>query len=896
MRSTWIAAMSLAAVAPASAQICGSSYVPSQSTGLTPFSANRLVFPTGVPFNALEPASAGNPLGYPPAANNHWPVGVTVGDIDNDGDIDMLFQIEQRLLLAVTFTRSSCGLPIAAVPMWAIFEPQGRVNKRLWGSDKAAIFDIDGDGLNEVAWVGRRNNDDFVVQVIDDNPTLTPDAAFGGIGRPNVAATWSINANDSGWAGRIGIGQMLLVSVCRHGSASQYDLIVTSSESAEPHILRFTPGASSLSLLYSHPWAGANTHYPHVFDIDNDGYDEILANGVLDPSPGAANWRLCSYYYSPDSWTCPANSGPHDHADDILPIGLIDGDQVQDLLIVDDYFTKIASGAASGTVVPMLFGTGISVNFPMLLRHNTLAPVIHGQGALIGKFLAGADTFNVDGPQILMTPKGAPIYNGSGPGWGSYVANKNLDTLALGVTNPAANGFLVAPTGWRPHTMDWDGDRTTDEVFNPFGDINAIFRLEAAPAGSQHPYRWRRDVEVALWAHPESFNMFASLACDMFGDPREEALCISPRSIVFLHNPAPEPFPGRFKSPWNDVEYRRRHNSIVRRNVNYQALPTLQRVEIRPATLAVAPGGAQPLTAIGVYSDGSTEDVTAFASWTSGNTTAATVSSGGVLNGVTSGVANVRATVAGVASNSPCVAVVTTSSTPRIVYAGWANTHLVAGQPSTLTVEAAIADLQDDVLAVALTAGSATLSLAFVDNGTNGDRVANDNIWTLQMPNTNLPTPSDAYFEVIAIDLPLNFSARWPYVQVAGGSATPIPGVPLFPFVSESFGQPIVRIAGMGVLDSNLTGGGGTLTLCARVDDPRLQTIFVFHAGADTANNLNDSGLSGDQIAGDGLWTRTLTLPSGFLPGGESLFEMVGFSALPGGGPVSDAHPRLRVH
>jgi hypothetical protein len=120
--------------------------------------------------------------------------------------------------------------------------------------------------------------------------------------------------------------------------------------------------------------------------------------------------------------------------------------------------------------------------------------------------------------------------------------------------------------------------------------------------------------------------------------------------------------------------------------------------------------------------------------------------------------------------------------------------------------------------------------------------------------------------------------------------------VPLFPFVSESFGQPIVRIAGMGVLDSNLTGGGGTLTLCARVDDPRLQTIFVFHAGADTANNLNDSGLSGDQIAGDGLWTRTLTLPSGFLPGGESLFEMVGFSALPGGGPVSDAHPRLRVH
>ena len=55
-------------------------------------------------------------------------------------------------------------------------------------------------------------------------------------------------------------------------------------------------------------------------------------------------------------------------------------------------------------------------------------------------------------------------------------------------------------------------------------------------------------------------------------------------------------------------------------------------------------GDTQPLTATGLYSDGSSKDLTASVTWSSSNTAAATVSPSGLVTGVATGAATITAT------------------------------------------------------------------------------------------------------------------------------------------------------------------------------------------------------------------------------------------------------------
>jgi hypothetical protein len=879
----------------AAAQTCPGNYTPQVSTGT--LRANRLVYPFAAPFRSLLPQTA-HPDGYPVASTGNWPVSVAIGDIDNDGELDLLYQIEQRLLLAVGFTRNSCGVPISAHAIWAIFDPLGDVNKVGWGRDRPVIWDIDGDGLNEVAWVAHvqtAGSYDLALQVIDDNTTLTPDPSFYNVPRPSIAASWLFSTQAPGWGGRIrnpGSPDSILLTPGRfRAGTSVYDLLVASTQDEEPRIVVFNPAAGTLTTQFALPWQGQGTHDPHVFDLNGDGTEEILTNGVVDPN--GPSWRLCSYYAGPAAWTCSTGWHNYDHADSLQPIADLNLDGVLDVVMVDDGYTKVGSGAPLGLQYTLNGFPMFVPSWGNLLRHNTSAPAQHGQTVAIGRWVAGTDVFGYSGPQALFTPKGAPYSNGSGQTWGSYMANRNLDSLASAIVTSPWNGNQIGPVGWNPHAIDWDGDRSQDEVFSPFGDVNGVFRL--ATATGTFPYAWQLVHEAKLWGRTYGSNMFVNAACDFFGDSREEWLAFGPEDVIFIDNPAAYPNAGKHPSPWRSLEYRRRYSGPITRYVDFQALPTLVKVEVQPAALGMSQGDTTQLTAIGYYSDGSTEDVTAYTTWTSGATGVASFS-GNTVTALADGIAAVRATVAGIASNSPALIRVSGSTAPKVLYAGWADTFLVANTASTLKVEAAVADSQGDVIGLALLAGSSTISFGFVDDGSNGDRVANDGVWTLNMP-VNLPSTGDSYFEVVAVDAQLNFSERWPYLKVPGANpVTPVPGAPLFPFASEAFGTPLVRIDGVGVLEQSLSGGGGTVTFGARISDPRLQAINLYWSSVDLGVGFNDSGVSGDQLAGDGLWTRVLSVPSGSFAPGEHCFDFAGLSTLPGGGPVSDAHPRLRVH
>jgi hypothetical protein len=87
-----------------------------------------------------------------------------------------------------------------------------------------------------------------------------------------------------------------------------------------------------------------------------------------------------------------------------------------------------------------------------------------------------------------------------------------------------------------------------------------------------------------------------------------------------------------------------------------QAAPTLTALAVAPATLALSVGGAKKSTATATYSDASTSDVTAMATWTSSAPAKATVEYG-YVTGVAAGASNVTATYGGITSSASAVTV-----------------------------------------------------------------------------------------------------------------------------------------------------------------------------------------------------------------------------------------------
>jgi Flp pilus assembly secretin CpaC len=105
---------------------------------------------------------------------------------------------------------------------------------------------------------------------------------------------------------------------------------------------------------------------------------------------------------------------------------------------------------------------------------------------------------------------------------------------------------------------------------------------------------------------------------------------------------------------------------------------TLQSISISPATTSIARNSTQPLAATGTFSDGTTQDVTTSATWTSTNTSVASVGTGsGLVRGVNAGSAQITATLGGATSGA--VNVTVTSATLKSIAVTPSNLAIAAG-------------------------------------------------------------------------------------------------------------------------------------------------------------------------------------------------------------------------
>lgn len=80
--------------------------------------------------------------------------------------------------------------------------------------------------------------------------------------------------------------------------------------------------------------------------------------------------------------------------------------------------------------------------------------------------------------------------------------------------------------------------------------------------------------------------------------------------------------------------------------------PSLVSIALTPSNSSVAVGTAQQFTATGAYSDSSTRDLTASATWTTSNEAVATMNSAGLASAVSAGAATITATSGGISGST----------------------------------------------------------------------------------------------------------------------------------------------------------------------------------------------------------------------------------------------------
>lgn len=858
---------------------------------------HTLQYPNQLPYTALQAFHPTlNPFGYPqnPTSGN-WPVSLRVGDIDNDGRNDYLLCMEQRLLLALGLTLDAQGNPVSTYVIWARFARNGTINKSQWGVDRATIGDFDGDGLNEVAAVvdppgagPAACGTSMRLQILGGTPT--PDPNFGNVPRPQVLGEVNLDTLLPGFSNFLipactgtggGPGQVFVGTFNFEGDAKARDILVAESQRGVLAIARWHGPLNGFTTQYAQGYQGPWTHLPYGVDVDGDGRDELLGEGVRNFAAGCY-WDIAS---SSDFSSCYGSGS--NHADMLVPWDR-DNDGVDEILATHDCYDLVFEPSSD------------YCNLTISSLPTPLPPAPHGQDVTVMRLVDGPDSFGYDGDCYVATPKGPPIYNGGGSGnqWGSFTRNGNGDVLNLNI-NTVSPQVLNGPNGWGPANMDWDGFRDVDEVYTKLANRHSIWSLEPDLGPSPpYPYRW---VEMGGFDDLVA-GQSANAAADVIHDYREEILAAG-RFGVQVAGIQALVYPYQHLSPFEDEAYRRRHSG-GNWSVDYRSLFELDRLRVSPLTLVTSPGTQTSFTVEGVYvneaGEEKTRDLTLDAVFQISDLNVGTFS-GNVLSAGSDGLAVVNVYVGGYRQEDVPMVLVGTSGPkpPIILHAGYADTYLSqAAGPQPLTVEVRVADYQNDVTGIVVnTAGQPPFAppQAANDSGLAGDRRAGDGIWTLRMPSVTVTTPHDDYVEAVASDALSNTSLRWPYLQV--GTATNVfAGLAANPFESElvTAVPPPLRLLGTGLYPAEFPSGvTGQVTVFVHCRDPRVKTIPGYAQGVSVMPGINDLGQGADAYAGDGLWTGVWTIGTPLSAGRHTL------DLLPRNVPealVGDVYPRLRHH
>lgn len=117
--------------------------------------------------------------------------------------------------------------------------------------------------------------------------------------------------------------------------------------------------------------------------------------------------------------------------------------------------------------------------------------------------------------------------------------------------------------------------------------------------------------------------------------------------------------------------------------------PSLVSISVTPVAFTIASGQGKQLSAMGVYSDGTSSDVTDQATWSAASSSYATVSSSGLVTGVAAGSSTITATIG--SKSGSAVATVTSALLTSIVVTP-ATASIATGQTQAFTASGIFSD------------------------------------------------------------------------------------------------------------------------------------------------------------------------------------------------------------
>ncbi|WP_164018512.1 Ig-like domain-containing protein [Pyxidicoccus trucidator] len=284
-------------------------------------------------------------------------------------------------------------------------------------------------------------------------------------------------------------------------------------------------------------------------------------------------------------------------------------------------------------------------------------------------------------------------------------------------------------------------------------------------------------------------------------------------------------------------------------NPNPNPTPTLSSVSVAPATVTLAGGATQQLTVTGTYSDGTTKNVNASATFVSDTPAVATVSStSGLVTAVAAGTARVTATVSGKSASTTVTVSPSAEPTLSSIALGPSPATVAQGGTLQLTVTGTFSDSSTQTLTSTATFSSsadatATVSASGLVTGvaTGSATItasASGRTATLVVTVSGVATQPDANQVVFYDGYGTDVSFR-----DFGGAVNNVTID-----ATETFnGRKVINFQ---VTSPNGYSGGAWVTTTPR--DLSTYNALTFWAKASKAETLNVSGLGNDAGVGSG--------------------------------------------
>ncbi|MBN2415913.1 PKD domain-containing protein [bacterium] len=420
---------------------------------------------------------------------------MSIGDLNGDGEVDFVFNDGRRIVRAFDDTGRL---------LWEKINSGDPGVEEKYHNFTISVYDIDLDGKDEVICfleIGGRNH-----LAVVDGETGTVDTS--------VEVPFAAPRDHEYWGNDNVYMQDHTAIANLRGTPVPQDILAMHVSKQKVAAYAWENGTlRRLWYWVSDADSYASGHYAYPYDIDNDGRDEVLAGVDVLDEEGNRLWKMQLYPWKP--------SRPEWGMDHVDALSCADIDPAVP-------GKEIAVAAATGMWLYAADGR-VLWHYPSKVTDpvNGVLGEAGIQEVLVGRFRPGVGT-----PEMVF--------------YSEYMSGPNTVALYDREGNQIRSGNQSdGPRRVITYAMDWDGDRSRDEIYSRKGVFDHEFRR------LDYTMNWG-------WVQSVDVDEFPPIICDVQGDQREEILWYDQDEILIIKNDAALSGPV-LPSPRGQLAYRLRY-------------------------------------------------------------------------------------------------------------------------------------------------------------------------------------------------------------------------------------------------------------------------------------------------------------------------------------------------